>query len=134
MAITGLNIRNDISELAAIESWAEKLAGAHHLDEQMTYKINLVLEEIFTNIVFYNDKKDISIAIKAGFGQGTLVLEVIDNGKPFNPLTVNNEPHSVDSAEREAGGLGVLIVKKLSKSMEYKYQNRKNHLKIYFDV
>ena len=55
-----------------------------------------------------------------------------DNGKNFNPLEQKMPDTDVDIANREIGGLGILLVKKLADSVQYQRVENKNILKVYF--
>ena len=53
-----------------------------------------------------------------------------DNGIPYNPLKAPESDVTLSAKEREIGGLGILMVKKMSENMEYRYENNKNILKL----
>jgi anti-sigma regulatory factor (Ser/Thr protein kinase) len=93
-------------------------------------EINLVLEELFTNIVFYAFEDHEHHAITVEFNlldPHLLELRLEDDGKPFNLLEkqmedVFNQPLE----EREIGGLGIHFVKKMMKSVVYERSGNNN--------
>ena len=95
-------------------------------------KLDLVIEEIFVNIAKYAYKDSqgkCSLTIQNDV-EGKLDFIFEDSGIPFNPLE-NKEPDITLSAEeRDIGGLGILITKKIMDNIQYKYENNKNVLKI----
>ena len=60
-----------------------------------------------------------------------ITIEIVDSGKPFDPLSDAPEP-DLDAAveERRIGGLGVHLVKTLMDQMHYKRENDQNRLTI----
>lgn len=95
-------------------------------------QLDLIVEEIFVNIVNYS-KTDF-IKVKVEFENPTLTIEFIDNGVEFNPLLKENPktPKTIDDAE--IGGLGIFLTKELADTIYYKYVNGENHLKIIKNV
>lgn len=91
-------------------------------------QVNLIVEEIFVNIVNYSGTE--FIIVKVEYANSALTLEFIDNGVEFNPLLKENpnQPDNIDEAQ--IGGLGIFFAKELSDNIEYHRLNGENHLKI----
>ena len=53
-----------------------------------------------------------------------------DNGTPYNPLETKEPDVTLSAEDRKIGGLGIFMVKKMTESMEYKYENERNILSI----
>ena len=53
-----------------------------------------------------------------------------DDGEPYNPLEKEDPDITLSAEERQIGGLGIFMVKKMTESMDYKYENNKNILKL----
>ena len=53
-----------------------------------------------------------------------------DDGRPYNPLETDDPDITLSAEERQIGGLGIFMVKKMTESMDYKYENSKNVLKL----
>ena len=53
-----------------------------------------------------------------------------DDGKPFDPLAQRDPDTTLSAAERNVGGLGILIVKKTMSPVTYRRRNGKNILTI----
>ncbi len=95
-------------------------------DEQLLSKlftIQLVLEELVTNIIKYGSKKEIeneeTIEAKLCIGNGKVVLTVSDNTEAFNPLDAEVPDITLPVQERKIGGLGLLLIQKLVQSISY---------------
>ena len=59
---------------------------------------------------------------------GKLHISFADNGIPYNPLEATEPDTTLSAEEREIGGLGIFMVKKMTESMEYEYTDDKNIL------
>ena len=94
------------------------------------YKAGLVLEEILTNIIKYafDDRSVHEIRVLLSLSDTALTVEFVDDGREFNPLSLP-EPklcHSISDCNE--GGLGILLVRKMSESVEYRRDQGKNIL------
>ena len=117
-----LNLNMDINELYRLNEFIEDLTGKKDL------KVDLIIEEVFANIV--NHSKSEYIKVNAEIENQTLTIEFIDNGIPFDP-TLNEDPKIPNTIEEaEIGGLGIFYTKEMSDKLEYQYLDNENHLKI----
>ena len=102
-------------------------------DNKLLTKFNLVVEEIFVNIVSYayednNTNNEVTISIKDN--DDKTVITFVDGGKHFNPL-IKKDPNLTSNVdERPIGGLGIYLVKKMMDNVEYEYKDNKNILTI----
>ena len=91
-------------------------------------QIAIAVEEIFVNIANYAYRPEIggaTIRISAG---NEITIEFEDKGKPYNPLK-NIDPNiTLNAEEREIGGLGIFMVKKIMDTIEYRHEENKNLL------
>jgi anti-sigma regulatory factor (Ser/Thr protein kinase) len=114
-------IRNDLLEVS--KQW--KIPGSE------LRQISLIIEELFSNIVrfAYEDQKTHPIEVRLLKGVGEIVLTIIDDGIPFNPLEYQPTPAS-DPAASEEGGMGLVLVQTFSDAIRYYRKENKNHLEI----
>jgi anti-sigma regulatory factor (Ser/Thr protein kinase) len=61
-------------------------------------------------------------------------LEIMDNGSAFDPTQKKDPDLSIPVEERPIGGLGIFMIKKLSRSMLYERQGEWNRLVILKDL
>ena len=91
-------------------------------------QISIATEEIFVNISSYAYRPEIggvSIRIKVN---DMVTIEFEDNGTPYNPLIKNDPDVHLSAEEREVGGLGIFMVKKIMDTIEYQHIDNKNIL------
>ena len=123
-------LKIDLSELKTLTRQLQAFGKSTKLSEGSILKINICLEELFTNIVSYGyeDKLESPIIFTLTLIDDELTIKVEDEGIPFNPLTVKN-PEMVDDLNIiQIGGFGVYIVKELMDDICYKRYRGKNHL------
>ena len=58
------------------------------------------------------------------------IIEIADSGEPFNVLSVADPDIRADISERQPGGLGVFLIKKLMDGVQYRYEGNKNILRL----
>ena len=85
-----------------------------------------MFDEIYANIVKYS--KATLATIFYSIEDGKLRISFSDNGIPYNPLEAAEPDTTLSAEEREIGGLGIFMVKKMTESMEYEYKDGKNIL------
>ena len=89
----------------------------------------IVLDEVASNIVRCSGAHSFEFALEQVPEGLTMVFS--DDGKPFDPTHEVGEPDVTASVEdRGIGGLGVFMVKKMSKSVSYRHEAGKNILTI----
>ncbi len=88
--------------------------------ENRIQQIELAVEEALVNIFnyAYPDVADYA-EVRCEFVDDNISLEIVDNGIPFNPLSLSAPDLSVDMADREVGGLGVFFIRKLTSDVQY---------------
>ena len=97
-------------------------------------EICIASEEIFMNIANYaygQEKGAVCISINSESSpKADALIRFEDTGKPYNPLEQPDPDFNASIAERQVGGLGIFMVKKLMDSVEYLYTGGKNVLLI----
>jgi serine/threonine-protein kinase RsbW len=129
-----IQIKNNIDELHALNAFLEEVSDQWELPMKVAMNINLTLEEIITNIIFYGyqEEKDKSIDINLYRTALGVDISVIDNARPFNMLLKKDYEDAAKSAEdREIGGLGIHFVKTLMDEVSYERTNDQNVLRLF---
>lgn len=124
-----------------LEAAAEKLPEVlsfleEHLERadcppKTQMQIAVAAEEIFVNIASY------AYAPETGRAQVCLelfrdplraVITFLDSGRPFDPLKREDPNVLLPAEERQIGGLGIFMTKKLMDGVRYEYRDGKNVL------
>jgi anti-sigma regulatory factor (Ser/Thr protein kinase) len=125
-----INLKNDQAELDTLNRKLEKVGSLLSLPKKCLFDINLVLDELFTNIISYGfkDHLDHLVKIKIIRENGTLTLCVEDDGIPFNPVAAEEIERPGDIEGLDIGGIGLRLVMKLMDQVCYERCKGKNKL------
>ena len=106
----------------------EAMRGAG-IDEINQNNINIAVEEIFINIANYAylDVEG-SVTVRLSVGSGQFTARFIDCGTRYDPLGKPDPDTALSAMERDIGGLGIFMVKKLMDQVEYRYEDGMNIL------
>ena len=89
----------------------------------------IVMDEIVSNIVRCSGASGFTIRLDRD--EGGLRLTFVDDGAAFDPTKDSEEPDITSTVEdRRIGGLGIFMVKKMSKSVNYVRRDGKNVLTV----
>ena len=125
-----LRIKNQISELEKVAQFVEEIGEELGLSMELQMNLNLVMEEMVTNVIFYaypqGDVADIELLAKSDGKELTFVLS--DQGKEFDPTAKEDADLDVNPADRELGGMGIFIVKNIMNKVTYQRLEGKNLL------
>ena len=67
------------------------------------------------------------------FGSAVDNTVFTDDGKPYDPTTAKEPDITLSAEEREIGGLGIFMVKKMAAEISYRYEGGKNLLNVGFE-
>jgi anti-sigma regulatory factor (Ser/Thr protein kinase) len=91
----------------------------------------LILEEAVTNVINYafaDLPPPHMIRVKLDIAIERIVAEVVDNGRAFDPLARPEPDLSRPIEERDPGGLGILLMRRMTDRIEYRRSNGDNRL------
>lgn len=130
-ATRSLTVEAKSASLGAITEFVRTGAREAGLPDSRIGELDLLIEELYMNVcrhAYPNGTPgvvSISYSIQA---PGELSLELADQGIEFNPLAADALDITVDLEHRPVGGLGILIVKTLAKSITYRREYGWNRL------
>ena len=125
-----IELRYDFSELELLYEVVTRFLQTHGQTSKFINSVNLVLEEMVTNVIKYAEPKagDPHVAVHLDLVSRQLTVTLIDNGPAFNPLLHPDVDTTAPIEEREIGGLGIHLVKKLVDHIEYQRRDNQNQL------
>jgi anti-sigma regulatory factor (Ser/Thr protein kinase) len=109
---------------------AEAWLAEQRVSFEAMYLVSLAIEELVTNCVKYGyrDSKAHTIDVVLSVENGTLTMDVIDDGNPFNPLEAPRPDLSLPIEARPAGGLGLHLLRELADEARYERRDSTNRL------
>ena len=93
-------------------------------------QIGIAVDEIFSNIARYAYNPDVGGVTVRIAVDDDITIEFEDSGMPYDPLSADSPDTTLSAEEREIGGLGLFMVKKLMDSTVYRREGNKNILTI----
>lgn len=129
-ATLSLKVENRHDELDRITAAVEDFGEQESWSPALIFRVNLVLEELGLNVMDYGYDDGLhEFEIVLTSEPDTLTIEIIDDGRPFDPLSDTPPPVLEGSIEdRPIGGLGVHLVRELMDELHYRREQGRNHL------
>ena len=123
-----LTVPNRLSENARVKKHFDTFAEDYGIPQKVRLKMNVVFDELLTNIISYayQDNKEHDIKIKVELSADRLKVSMVDGGIPFNPLGVETPDMALPLEERKIGGLGIHLVRNMMDKVSYRRRIDKN--------
>jgi serine/threonine-protein kinase RsbW len=123
-----------LDRLQALRTFLETFCTGAGLGADACLRLNVILEELFTNTVRHGHKGDcdapVWVTLAAGAGKSVRVTYE-DTAPPFNPYGKLPDVSPDTTIEmRKLGGLGVLLTRRLASSRDYSYQFGRNRIRL----
>jgi len=125
-----LHVRSAIEAIAPASERAESWLAEQQVSADVAYLASLAIEELVTNCIKYgyDESNDHTVKVVLSVDDGALRIEVIDDGRAFNPLAVPAPDLSLAMADRPIGGLGIHLLRKLADDVTYERRDGTNRL------
>ena len=125
-----LKLKNQVGELERVNRFIEEIGNELGLSMELRMNMNLVMEEMVSNVIFYAYPKDVEgeIELEAEYDGNELCFVLSDSGKEFDPTQKEDANPDINPAEREIGGMGIYIVKNIMNEVSYQRLEGKNLL------
>ena len=126
-----LEIEAKTENLSKVQAFINKHLEIANCPMKAQMQIELAVEEIYVNIANYAYAPDIGNAIvlvEVLKNPLSVAISFTDSGKPYNPLEKENPDVTLSAKEREIGGLGIFLTKKVMDDVLYEYKDGKNIL------
>jgi anti-sigma regulatory factor (Ser/Thr protein kinase) len=124
-----------LDQLRQVRSFLEAYCADAGLQRAECLRLNLVLEELFTNTVRHGHRGDCDAPVWISLERAADGVHVVyeDNAPPFNPYAYTRLPESAPDTTvsmRKIGGLGVLLTKELAATRDYAYLFGRNRIRL----
>ena len=129
-----LRLTASTENLEKVQEFIEGELEAAGASMKVISQMDIVVEEIFVNIAHYAyapDSGDAVIGCEILPDEGMARICFTDWGKPFNPLARDDADITLPAEERQIGGLGIYMAKKMTDRQEYNCEEHKNMFTIW---
>ena len=123
-----LSLVNDLRDIAGAADTIGAFCAEHGLAEEISFQVNLAVDELLTNTISYgyDDDEEHRIDLSLRLEGGTLVVEIADDGRAFDPLQAPEPDLGASLEERAVGGLGIYLVRKTMDGVAYRREGGRN--------
>jgi sigma-B regulation protein RsbU (phosphoserine phosphatase) len=127
-----LTIPNNLSENARVKEHFDTFAEHYGIQDPIRLKMHVVIDELLMNIISYAYPDDgrHEICIKVELSADRLKVSMVDDGIPFNPLGIETPDTELSLEEREIGGLGIHLIRKMMDRVSYRRRIDKNVISV----
>jgi serine/threonine-protein kinase RsbW len=116
--------------LDEIRDFVGEIARKGGFSDKDVYSIQLATDEAASNVIehAYMGITDGQLEIRAGVKDETITIILRDTGKPFDTASVRQPNLKADLSQRQVGGLGIYLMRKLMDEVRYEIQDKGGNL------
>ena len=126
-----LSVEASKSSLAAVLGFIEEQLEGAGCSMKAQMQTGVAAEEIFVNIASYaypDTPGTATVRVEISGEPKTAQITFIDRGIPYDPLAKADPDVTLSADQREIGGLGIFMTKKLMDEVTYVYKDGQNML------
>lgn len=114
-----------VASLPALVAFVREFFAARGLDAERAFDVDLVIEELFTNMVRHARGGGDAIEVGLDHADGLLTVRLRDeNVEPWDPSAAPKPRFDLPAHQRRAGGLGIYLVHALSRDVRFEHADR----------
>jgi serine/threonine-protein kinase RsbW len=128
-------IAANVSEINHASAWLEKICVEKLVPAEQLIRLDLCLNEVLANIIHHGGlgAQEQPIILQLSICNHDELsceakLTISDTGMPFDPLSAPEKTRPKTLADAVPGGLGVVMIKKLTDDCHYIYRDKRNML------
>jgi len=116
--------------LDEIREFIAQVAREGGFTEREVYSLQLAADEAASNIIehAYAGISNAELDVACNMRSDTLVITMRDTGVSFDPSSVKHPNLHADLSERQIGGLGMYLMRKLMDEVRYESNSRTGNL------
>ncbi|MBO4880389.1 MAG: anti-sigma factor antagonist [Firmicutes bacterium] len=126
-----LELEASIDNLHRVFSFVDEHLETMGFSPKAQMQIDVAVEEIFTNIALYAyapGSGTAKVRFEKEADPPAAVITFLDRGVPYDPLERSDPDIALSADDREIGGLGIFMAKKLMDDVSYDYKDGQNIL------
>lgn len=125
-----LTLTTDPAEMPRVSAALAALLARHPHTARAAFVLELAAEEMALNVIKHafdatgRHRFDVDVGVEAG----AVVLRIEDGGRPFDPLAAPAPALSASLEDRQVGGLGIHLVRRMVPDVAYERRDGRNVL------
>ncbi len=128
-----ITVRAVMDNLDIVLSFVRKKMNSSESGMLDCLTLEMVVEELYTNIASYaygTQTGIVTVECSARQKPRELKVTFMDRGMPYNPLEHEDPDISAPIEERQIGGNGILMAKKMMDDIQYEFRDGANVLTV----
>jgi anti-sigma regulatory factor (Ser/Thr protein kinase) len=125
-----LSVPGTLDSLETIAAYVAEVAAAAGLDEEVSYRLQLAVDEVVTNIVSHGYAEvgiEGVVELEAVVDKRTLKIYIEDTGPTYDPRQYQRPDHlDLPIEQRKVGGLGVYLAMNSVDKFLYEQVGKRN--------
>lgn len=130
--VATLALKPDAHALNQAMNWFEHVANDHGWPPHTAFALRLCMDEALTNTLMHGFAQGVDdssvIELRISTDYPLIMLEILDNGTPFDPTSVVPAEPAAKLADAVPGGHGTRIMRHYLEDIQYAYTDGRNHL------
>ncbi|MGN0483425.1 MAG: ATP-binding protein [Lachnospiraceae bacterium] len=126
-----LTVEAKVENLETVTAFVNEVLEKYDCSMKAQMQIDIAIDELFSNIVYYAYQPETGTAtvqVEVRENPIAVVITFLDRGIPYDPLKKKDPDITQSAEERQAGGLGIYMVKKSMDEITYEYKDGQNIL------
>ena len=126
-----LEVEAESTNLEEVQRFVDERLECAACSPKARMQIGVAVEEIFINIASYAyapEKGKTRVRVEVSEEPVTVTITFVDHGIPYDPLAREDPDIRASAADREIGGLGIFMTKKIMDDVSYEYSGGQNIL------
>jgi anti-anti-sigma factor len=123
-----MTIGADLGEVARVHSAFAEFADAHALPASIRRSMSVALDDLLNNTISYGfaGRESGEVTIEVELRTDRLSVTLTDDGTPFNPFGMAAPDTAPSVEERQIGGLGIHLVRRMMDEVSYHRRTDRN--------
>lgn len=119
--------KRSLDQLQAIVAATDRFFSGHRIDPALRMPVDLSIEELFVNLVKYNQGTDRDISLRLDWVGDAVEVSLTDHDvDPYDPTQPPGLDIDAPLAARRPNGMGLYLVSKMVDAIHYEYRNRES--------
>jgi len=122
------------AEARRASEWLDAACRRLDVPPALVERLALCLHEVLANVIVHGGSAarvapvTLVLEVNRGRNSSEASVTVSDAGAAFNPLAVPERRLPKTLGEASAGGLGLVMIRRCSDRLDYRYEDGRNHL------